>query len=99
VLCIRSCVARVGGPNRPNTRLFRPELADRPLGAGGAEAFRRDNSNCEVHIYDTGHFALETHAHEIAAAIRDFIGRQASKQVSASGALVPHDDRVKIKLF
>ena len=41
----------------------------------GAEAFKRDNSNAEVRFYDTGHFALETHASEIAAAIRDFLSR------------------------
>jgi pimeloyl-ACP methyl ester carboxylesterase len=39
----------------------------------GAEAFKRDNPNAEVHLYDTGHFALETHVHEIAAIIRDFL--------------------------
>jgi pimeloyl-ACP methyl ester carboxylesterase len=39
----------------------------------GAEAFRRDNSNAEIHFFDTGHFALETHAPEIASAIRDFL--------------------------
>jgi pimeloyl-ACP methyl ester carboxylesterase len=38
----------------------------------GAEAFRRDNPNAEVRLYDTGHFALETHVLEIAAAIRRF---------------------------
>src|SRR5215472_6289067 len=32
----------------------------------GAEAFKRDNSGAEVRYYDTGHFALETHAAEIA---------------------------------
>jgi len=41
----------------------------------GAEAFRRDNPNAEVHFYDTGHFALETHAAEIAARIRTFLKR------------------------
>jgi pimeloyl-ACP methyl ester carboxylesterase len=41
----------------------------------GAEAFKRDNPNAEVHFYDTGHFALETHGAEIASAIRDFLGR------------------------
>jgi len=46
----------------------------------GAEAFRRDNPNAEIHFYDTGHFALETHVHEIAAAIRDFLGRHVAKQ-------------------
>jgi pimeloyl-ACP methyl ester carboxylesterase len=41
----------------------------------GAEAFKRDNPETEVHFYDTGHFALETHVYEIAATIRDFLGR------------------------
>ena len=39
----------------------------------GAEAFRRDIPGARVHFFDTGHFALETHAAEIAAAIRDFL--------------------------
>jgi pimeloyl-ACP methyl ester carboxylesterase len=49
----------------------------------GAEAFKRDNPNAEVHFYDTGHFALETHTQEIAAAIRDFLGRKLAKQIVA----------------
>jgi pimeloyl-ACP methyl ester carboxylesterase len=39
----------------------------------GAEAFRKDIPNAQVRFLDTGHFALETHAVEIAAAIRDFL--------------------------
>lgn len=39
----------------------------------GAEAFKRDNPNAVVRFFDTGHFALETHADEIAMAIRDFL--------------------------
>ncbi len=39
----------------------------------GAEAFRRDIPGAEVRFLDTGHFALETHCDEIAAAIRDFL--------------------------
>jgi pimeloyl-ACP methyl ester carboxylesterase len=35
----------------------------------GAEAFRRDIPNAVVEFLDTGHFALETHVDEIAAAI------------------------------
>ena len=42
----------------------------------GAEAFRRDIPNAVLRFFDTGHFALETHAAEIAAAIRDFLPRQ-----------------------
>lgn len=41
----------------------------------GAEAYKRDIPAAEVHLYDTGHFALETHAPEIAAAISPFLGR------------------------
>ena len=37
----------------------------------GAEAFRRDIPDAEVRFVDTGHFALETHVVEIAAAIKD----------------------------
>ena len=42
----------------------------------GAEAFKRDNPSAEVRFIETGHFALETHAQEIASAIRDFLGRE-----------------------
>src|SRR5271166_6317157 len=41
----------------------------------GAEAFKRDIPDAVVRFLDTGHFALETHAAEIAAAIRDFLPR------------------------
>jgi len=41
----------------------------------GAEAFKRDISGAVVRFFDTGHFALETHAGEIAAAIREFLVR------------------------
>ena len=39
----------------------------------GAEAFRRANPAARVVFYDTGHFALETHAAEIGAEIRSFL--------------------------
>jgi pimeloyl-ACP methyl ester carboxylesterase len=39
----------------------------------GADAFKRDIPDARVRFFDTGHFALETHAGEIAAAIRDFL--------------------------
>src|SRR5215467_2578170 len=41
----------------------------------GAEAFKRDIPTAQIHFYDTGHFALETHHCEIANAIRDFLDR------------------------
>jgi pimeloyl-ACP methyl ester carboxylesterase len=42
----------------------------------GAEAYKRDLPEAEVHFLDTGHFALETHANDIAGYIRDFLGRK-----------------------
>jgi pimeloyl-ACP methyl ester carboxylesterase len=39
----------------------------------GAEAFKRDIPNAVVRMLDTGHFALETHAVEVAAEIRKFM--------------------------
>jgi pimeloyl-ACP methyl ester carboxylesterase len=39
----------------------------------GAEAFQRDNPRAVVRFFDTGHFALETHAGDIAESIRDFL--------------------------
>ena len=39
----------------------------------GAEAYRRDLPNAEVRFLDTGHFAVETHAEEIADAIHGFL--------------------------
>jgi pimeloyl-ACP methyl ester carboxylesterase len=44
----------------------------------GAEAYKRDIPGADVRFFDTGHFALETHGAEIAAAIRDFISRTAA---------------------
>lgn len=41
----------------------------------GAEAFRRDVPAADIRFVDSGHFALETHAREIGAAMRDFLGR------------------------
>jgi hypothetical protein len=39
----------------------------------GAEAFKRDIPGADVRFVDTGHFALETHVEEIAAAIGEFL--------------------------
>jgi pimeloyl-ACP methyl ester carboxylesterase len=41
----------------------------------GALAYRRDLPDAEIHLLDTGHFALETHHREIANHMRDFLGR------------------------
>jgi pimeloyl-ACP methyl ester carboxylesterase len=42
----------------------------------GAEAFKRDIPDAVVRFFDTGHFALETHAGEIGSAIREFLQRK-----------------------
>ena len=50
----------------------------------GAEAFKKDVKNLEYHLYDAGHFALESFGDEIASTIRNFLDRKvgASKQTS-----------------
>jgi len=45
----------------------------------GAEAYKRDIPDAEVHLLDTGHFALETHFAAIADAIREFLGRKLAR--------------------
>ncbi len=42
----------------------------------GAEAFRRDVPDTEIHLLDTGHFALEEDSAEIASLILDFLKRK-----------------------
>lgn len=42
----------------------------------GAEAYRQDLPEAEVHLLDAGHFALETHHSEIAGIVRDFLARK-----------------------
>jgi pimeloyl-ACP methyl ester carboxylesterase len=49
----------------------------------GAEAYKRDIPDAEVHFLDTGHFAIETHYGEIASAIRDFLGRKLAQKARA----------------
>ncbi|MBV8826545.1 MAG: alpha/beta hydrolase [Hyphomicrobiales bacterium] len=50
----------------------------------GAQAFRRDNPDAEIHLLDAGHFALESQGPEIAAIIRDFLARKLPKQSRAA---------------
>jgi pimeloyl-ACP methyl ester carboxylesterase len=49
----------------------------------GADPYKRDLPNAELHLIDTGHFALETHGPEIAGLIRDFLGRSLPVQNGA----------------
>jgi len=53
----------------------------------GAEAFRRDVPNADVRFYDSGHFALETHAQEIGDAMIAFLSKAGNK--ASAGALGP----------
>ena len=50
----------------------------------GAEAYGRDIPGAEIHFFDTGHFALETHAGEIGDAIVDFLDRRVKAEPSAA---------------
>jgi len=50
----------------------------------GAEAFRKDIPSAQVRFLDTGHFALETHLTEIAAAMREFL---------AAGGIYGHSEK------
>ncbi|OJV20618.1 MAG: hydrolase [Dyadobacter sp. 50-39] len=43
---------------------------------GGAEAYKKDVKDLEYHLFDAGHFALESMGEEIADKIRDFLGRK-----------------------
>lgn len=39
----------------------------------GAKAFKKDLPNAEIHLLDSGHFALETHANEIGELMLNFL--------------------------
>ncbi len=43
--------------------------------SAGAEAYRRDDPKTELHLLDTGHFALEEDGAEIARLMREFLAR------------------------
>ena len=48
--------------------------------ADGAAPYKRDLKDVELHLLDAGHFALETNGPEMAALIRDFLGRKVPTQ-------------------
>lgn len=61
-----------------NTRV--PLLAvwgagDEIFGPDGAKAFRKDLPDAEIHLLESGHFALESHLESITDYMRDFLGR------------------------
>ncbi|MCX5315322.1 alpha/beta fold hydrolase [Streptomyces sp. NBC_00154] len=48
---------------------------DEIFGPAGAVAFSTDLPNAEIHLLESGHFALESHLEPITEHIRDFLGR------------------------
>jgi pimeloyl-ACP methyl ester carboxylesterase len=65
------------GPGKPPTLVVWGE-GDFVFGVPGADSYRRDLKQIEVHILKAGHFALETSGHEIALHMRNFLGRHGS---------------------
>ena len=53
-----------------------------------AESVRRRAPNSEIRLYDTGRFALETHLHVIASALRGFLDHSVPR---AGGPICPRD--------
>jgi pimeloyl-ACP methyl ester carboxylesterase len=50
----------------------------------GAEAYKRDIPDAEIHLVDAGHFALETHCREIATYVLDFLERNLAVKSSSA---------------
>jgi pimeloyl-ACP methyl ester carboxylesterase len=57
---------------------------DQIFPAAGAEPYKRDLKNLEVHLLDTGHFALEEDGALIANLIRNFLERTVPSKVSSA---------------
>lgn len=62
-------------------RMYRPPIlvawgkGDPIFGPKGAEVFRRDSPDAEIHLLNTGHFALEEDSHAVAGLLVAFINR------------------------
>jgi pimeloyl-ACP methyl ester carboxylesterase len=76
-------------------RKFRPHFLaawgrnDAHFIPAGALAYRRDLPDAEIHFLDAGHFALETHATEIAGLMLDFLARKGDKMAAAAAKSPP----------
>jgi pimeloyl-ACP methyl ester carboxylesterase len=46
----------------------------------GAELYKRELPNAELHLLDTGHFALEEEVDRIAWLMHEFLGRTINKK-------------------
>jgi pimeloyl-ACP methyl ester carboxylesterase len=53
---------------------------DQIFPAAGAEPYKRDLKKLEYHLFDAGHFALETNGDEIAKLMRDFLDKHVAKK-------------------
>jgi pimeloyl-ACP methyl ester carboxylesterase len=53
---------------------------DQIFPAAGAEPYRRDLKTLHFHLLDAGHFALESNGDEIAALMREFLGKHVAKK-------------------
>lgn len=56
---------------------------DEIFGPDGARAFKGDLATAQIELLDGGHFLLETHLHEVAALMLEFLGRNTEPAVSA----------------
>jgi len=54
------------------------------FGPKGAEAFKRDVPNAEIHLLDTGHFVLEEDADAVARFLNGFMETLARKKKKQS---------------
>ena len=52
---------------------------DKIFPAAGATPYLRDLPKAELHLLDTGHFALEEDGDEIARLMRDFLNRKVKR--------------------
>jgi len=78
---VRACLRE----RQPPTLLLW-EKQDRPYDAAGAHAYQRDLMDLEVHILDTGHFALEDPVAEACTLIRDFLDRRVQIRPGPGGS-------------
>jgi len=85
------------GTNPPNYpkwqqyfRDYNPEMLivygknDYIFPVSGAEAYKKDVKNLEYHLFDTGHFALESFGNEMGATIKDFLDRKVAQKYAES---------------
>ena len=61
--------------------------------ADGAYPYRRDLKQVELHLFDTGHFALEEDGEEIANLIRDFLNRNVGNTSIGKSSTLDSVDR------